>query len=87
MIRSVCEFGKGIMDRSFRQAFGPINDAGGNEINRRTNKDSFKSVHMRNAACFGGHRLPLQYAQPVQQLLVNPVEAAVAEHRHDVVWL
>ncbi len=63
----------------------------GDKINRRRIKNSFETPESFFARfafwlLFGGHRPPLhrEAPQPRQQLLMDPVESAIAEDGHDV---
>ena len=77
-----------------REQVPSIRCARRDEINRRLRKDSLEAAEARwrrtvPLRLFGGDRPPLQgeRAQPVQDLLVDAIEAAIAEDRDDVVRL
>src|ERR1041385_2878286 len=80
---------KGSMKRSAGQDMASIESARSDEIDWRGSKDSVEATQTLLARAFvlgiGGHRPPLQ-GERVQQLLMDSIEAAVAEDRDDVLF-
>ena len=76
-----------VVNRAVCEYLTATHYACGNKINRKGLEYSLKASQPF-FSIFGGHRPPLHILlQVFQQLLVNIVEAAVAEHGDDVVRL
>ena len=77
---------KAFVDCLCGENMATVSCAGRDKINRRSYVDPSKAMESRRSI-FGGHRPPLQViSQSGEKLLMDIVEAAIAEHHDHVFW-
>ena len=81
---TVGELDQSVVNSLIREEFSTFHGACGYEINRLVDINHTKATQPLLSGEFGGHRPPLQFAQPREQLFVNVVETSVTENNHDI---